>query len=176
MSYQDFFEREDEVRSVYGNQLFSGLKRLTHITRAIERLSLIAFLFLLAQIAFLIIELLALQGIIYINTLPILSISGIVSGCGVFTLFMHEKLRKNGDVIFNEVSDELQWQLERDHDTSSNRAETERPQLLIRIILRSFIRNTDLPVAPGKLGPLVYFLLFTGLLSMQVIAESLYRR
>lgn len=75
-----------------------------------------------------------------------------------------EILRKRGDAIFEELSDELQWYIRDgrklktqtgDYDDSESWAE-ERPTLNARIVLRTFSRTTDLPLVPGRFGPAIY--------------------
>jgi hypothetical protein len=69
-----------------------------------------------------------------------------------------ETRRKIGDVLFKEASDDLQW-----HSRFSEAVITLppelRPDIKARIALRSFAETTDLPLVPGRFGPLVYILL-----------------
>lgn len=67
-----------------------------------------------------------------------------------------ERLRKIGDVLFLEISDELQWNIRSKEMRSEESAARERPKLDVRITLRSFARASDLPLIPGKFGPAIY--------------------
>ena len=79
-----------------------------------------------------------------------------IAAVAILLVVVHEFLRKRGDAVFEEVSDELQW------DTTGRRKTTEagyagsRPLLDARITLRSFASSSDLPLVPGKLGPAFY--------------------
>ncbi|MBN2209174.1 MAG: hypothetical protein JW759_07750 [Candidatus Coatesbacteria bacterium] len=67
-----------------------------------------------------------------------------------------ERLRRIGDVLFLEISDELQWNIRATEMRAGESAASERPKLDVRIALRSFARASDLPLIPGKFGPAIY--------------------
>ncbi len=67
-----------------------------------------------------------------------------------------ERLRRFGDVLFLEISDELQWNIRATEMRAGESAASERPKLHVRIALRSFARASDLPLIPGKFGPAIY--------------------
>ena len=69
-------------------------------------------------------------------------------------VFRYEQHRRKGDALFDEVSDELEWDIKGRQSKVAN----ERPDLETRVVLRSFVKATDLPFAPGKFGPALYFL------------------
>lgn len=71
------------------------------------------------------------------------------------TIF-YENQRKRGEAIFEEISDELQWHIGYRSSISNKEVSAEKPELRIRITLRSFARTTDLPLIPGKFGPALY--------------------
>lgn len=75
--------------------------------------------------------------------------------CLTLTIY-YETLRKRGEAIFEETSDELQWHIGYRNSLFNKEASSKRPDLEIRIILRSFARTTDLPLIPGKFGPVLY--------------------
>jgi hypothetical protein len=79
--------------------------------------------------------------------------SSLVSTSALLCLIAYEYERKRGDALFEEISDELQWYV-REGDTES----ASRPVIGARVVLRSFARGVDLPLAPGKFGPAIYFL------------------
>lgn len=71
-------------------------------------------------------------------------------------IYFYESLRKKGEVLFEEVSDELEW------DVKGNKIGEERnsrPEIDARVSLRSFAKTTDLPFIPGKYGPAFYLIL-----------------
>ena len=82
-----------------------------------------------------------------------------------------EILRKNGDALFQEISDELQWRigrkskLPRSKEPSISSATPQlkvdkyskyKPDLDARIILRNFTLASDLPLIPGRFSPAIY--------------------
>jgi hypothetical protein len=72
-----------------------------------------------------------------------------------------ESKRKLGDVLFKEASDDLQWRSRFGDATASL---GDRPDIGARIALRSFAETTDVPLVPGRFGPLIYLLFnLTGL-------------
>lgn len=68
-----------------------------------------------------------------------------------------EFLRKRGNIIFNEISDELQWGLEESRSGGAEKS-IERPSLDIRLSLKNFIKSSDLPFYDGPNGVLIYML------------------
>lgn len=74
----------------------------------------------------------------------------------IFAAMRFEYFRKRGDVLFEEISDELAWNLT--NKVSKEEVSKERPSLKIRVILRSFVKTSDLPIVPGKYGPLSYII------------------
>ncbi|MCF8070682.1 MAG: hypothetical protein K9M96_09380 [Deltaproteobacteria bacterium] len=68
----------------------------------------------------------------------------------------YENLRKRGEAIFEEISDELQWHIGYRDSLSNKEPSTKKPEFEIRVALRSFARTTDIPLIPGKFGPALY--------------------
>jgi hypothetical protein len=87
-----------------------------------------------------------------------LVMTGVLLAGSVFvTVVVHENLRKTGDALFEEISDELQRRFKRRtvSDKPSVSGEPS-PYLAARITLRSFSSTADLPLVPGKFGPGLY--------------------
>jgi hypothetical protein len=179
MSFQDFFRQEHELRDKYGSQVFANLKRLVRITRTIEIVAMTVFILLISQMVILIASLLSLRRILYLHDTDLILMASFIFFITILALFVHERLKRNGDIIFNEVSDELQWSLEsRRFPKSPNDFHSEkeqRPNITIRIILRTFIRNTDLPLAASRLGPLIYLAMSFLIWSSQLVASIIAR-
>lgn len=70
-------------------------------------------------------------------------------------LYLYDDRRKRGEVLFEEISDELEWYVSNDKDNVN----LKRPQIGARIALRSFTKTTDLPFVSGKIGILFYLTL-----------------
>jgi hypothetical protein len=105
----------------------------------------------------------------------LLNIAVAMSTVGLLGAF--EVLRKRGDAIFQEMSDELQWYVgrsaPRDHprggsagsghprgrSTLTSRESTnpqERPVFEARVALRTFSAAAELPLIPGRFGGAIY--------------------
>jgi hypothetical protein len=79
----------------------------------------------------------------------------VLIGFDVLAALAFEALRKRGDAIFEELSDEFQWQLGSDKRRSAEIG-LARPPIGLRITLRSFVAASDLLLVPGRFGPLLY--------------------
>lgn len=70
----------------------------------------------------------------------------------VFYLFQFERLKKKGDVIFDEISDELQWwAINKESDfveeyLKKMGKKSIRPKINVRVILREYVNNSGLPL------------------------------
>lgn len=82
----------------------------------------------------------------------------------VLVIFLFEKEKRSGDAIFDEVVDEIKW----DVKGESKEISDERPNLDTRIALRSFVKAEELPLVPGKFGPIIY-IVFNLLLLMAIV-------
>ena len=85
------------------------------------------------------------------ESLMILSIC--ISAATLASLGLFEALRKRGDAIFQELSDELQWHVGR---SFGGPPPLERPLLHARIALRTFSAAAELPLVPGRFGGAIY--------------------
>ena len=70
----------------------------------------------------------------------------------ITAIYLYESKRRQGEVLFEEISDELEWHIKGD----KTEAASTRPEIDARISLRSFFKTTDLPFIPGKFGPAFY--------------------
>lgn len=80
---------------------------------------------------------------------------------GLLASLAFELVRKRGEVLFEELSDEYQWHIQRNYMARSVDKEPgpiAKPELDIRISLRDFAKNADLLLVPGKFGPAIYAL------------------
>ena len=148
-----------------GVSLYNELYRLDHISlrlRLIGRAVALLSLLNLGSLAFLGLyrssRIILPISVIYGDLMTMLLLA---TGVGLaFTcLIMFESLKKQGDALFEEISDELQWSIssksegDRGVPSPANPPANQRPDLKVRIALRSFARTTDLPLAPGQFGP-----------------------
>ncbi len=86
-------------------------------------------------------------------------------------LIYYDRLRRRGDAIFEELSDELQWNLTRSFKSEAPR-DTSRPDLEARVLLREYINTIDLPLTRGKQGITIYTAI--NLLSLILFVFSLF--
>ncbi|WNV09014.1 hypothetical protein [Tardiphaga sp. 709] len=157
MNLNELTEREDEIRENYGSSVYASVLSLARLTRRIEKLATFNFLLLIFQLATLPFQFLQLRGLYPpFSQTELLFLSSIFFYMSLIALFMYERSRKLGDTIFNEVSDELQWNLINERSEFSPHERRGRPQLTIRIALRNFIAGTDLPLVAGRQGAAIY--------------------
>jgi hypothetical protein len=84
-----------------------------------------------------------------------LLISGGIALTTLVAVSWFDSLRKRGNVLFQEVSDELQWFVGRGARLQETLPPV-RPLLSARVALRSFASAGELPLVPGRLGPAGY--------------------
>ncbi len=81
--------------------------------------------------------------------------------CALICTALHETRRKQGDTLFEEISDGLQLQLQLQsvpvvRGTDSLSEGNTMSVLKARLILRTFAQASDLPLVPGKFGAAIY--------------------
>lgn len=67
-----------------------------------------------------------------------------------------EQVRRRGDALFEEISDELAWHVKKPEAYQVPKLSQDAPNLNIRLILRLFVRSSNLPLYPGPHGPGIY--------------------
>lgn len=72
---------------------------------------------------------------------------------GIFLLFKFNSYRTKGMIIYEELTDEIDW---------SNKRESfiKRPPLQARITIKDFLKTSDLPFTSGANGQAFYLVLF----------------
>lgn len=85
-----------------------------------------------------------------------------LSVLGFFFLLVWDRTRDQGMIIYEEISDELEWR-HRTYRSRKTRSQTEdgnnlagRPPLNIRLILRRFLVSSRLPFAPQERDSIFY--------------------
>jgi len=78
----------------------------------------------------------------------------VLSSLGI--IILNENLRRKGDVLFEEISDELHWYVGPKKQSDNGVVADQRPSWNARVVLRSFAQATDLPLIPGKFGSALY--------------------
>lgn len=151
-------ELDDEL-----DQAVGGLRMLR---RRLGRIGVVTFV---ATALHVVVLLLRFVGLLYFLWAVLASLSLFVVASA--TALWFETLRRRGDALYDEISDEVQWHIGREYASSINQpvSEAPRPPLRYRIELRSFAKASDLPLAPGRFGPAVYVALNVTLVVLLVI-------
>uniref|UniRef100_UPI00404A4060 hypothetical protein n=1 Tax=Gelidibacter sp. TaxID=2018083 RepID=UPI00404A4060 len=72
---------------------------------------------------------------------------------GVYLLYEFSRIREKGLIIYEEITDEIDWSKDRKNFIH-------RPALEIRVLIREFLKASDLPFTIGKIGQTYYLSLF----------------
>lgn len=147
-------DRESTVNQPL-DDLSGSLYDLRFITLRLQRYSFIAVISTVLNFAALILSLSLrflpvgfFTGVLIAFYVPLLT-----AVTAVVAMVRYDTLRKRGDALFEEISDELQWNV---RQNGTGTIAKERPELNVRVALRSFARATDLPLLPGTYGPGIY--------------------
>jgi len=75
--------------------------------------------------------------------------------------FIFDRLTASGEALYQEISDELEWQIKATEDTvEPNKVSTkERPGLAIRLTMREYVLATRLAFVPGPYGVRYYLVI-----------------
>ena len=84
---------------------------------------------------------------------------------GIALLIFWDQSRKRGMAIYNEISDEVEWDFNNSRNFENRRVNvaaqpSERPELKLRLVLREFLNSATLPLAPHDWGTILYLVLF----------------
>lgn len=85
---------------------------------------------------------------------------------GMLLLFQFFKIKKRGLIIYDELTDELEWGHKRQEFIK-------RPPIETRIIVKNFLQNTDLPFVNGPNGQVVYLVFFFLLILGTIIVKAI---
>ncbi len=89
-----------------------------------------------------------------------------ISTSGIFSLLAFHGTKKRGMVYYEEIVDEIEW--------SSMRSDfKERPPIGIRVVIKDFLKSTDLPFTSGQNGQTLYFALFLALFFLTIALGTL---
>jgi len=152
-----FLNGEDNDSKMYGNEYI--LFAINNIRRIALRLRALGLMTAGATFLHFILVITAVTQILYLNTISYLILSVSLTACVTTFIVLFDMYRKDGDSLYEEISDELQWNIRsisinepKDNEITYNR----RPAMEYRLILRQFLRANDMPFISGRLGPAVY--------------------
>jgi hypothetical protein len=156
-----------------GDHIFEYVDRLRFIGQKIQMLNLmLVFSILLTSTPIMMVALKGIRTIGYaIEPIYFLSTTGFFMA--IMCLVLYDRLRKNGDNIFDEITSELQWMSPTESLSNKQFVPDVRPSLSVRIGLRDYVTSANLPFARGRNGPIVYFI-FTGFVWILAVAARLY--
>jgi hypothetical protein len=152
-----------EAEDTLVTRALAQLARLTHQLRMYgQTLAALTIITVGGSIAFAFYRVFRVVEAVILVTLVLIAASALQA---LLISVFFESRRKQGDVLFKEISDELQWHVrfEREKNVKASLAPTivsqapeHRPGFDARLVLRSFAQTSDLPLVPGAYGPLVY--------------------
>ena len=149
----DMIQQKSAETSMQTDDYLSTLSRITVILRAYG-----LYLLLLTVLNVVTVVFLASHIGLPFSKIGFLSFGIALTSMTILCAALHDTLRRKGEVLFEEISDELHWrQKEIPIDGVPARPDQEgRPALNARVILRSFAHASDLPLIPSKFGPIIY--------------------
>jgi hypothetical protein len=77
----------------------------------------------------------------------------------IFSLLTYDRNKKQGNVLFEELSDELEWRVKETNNEKKINIPKENPVLRTRIALREYTYTTELPLVKGQYSITLYFIL-----------------
>lgn len=149
---KDSFQSAPDIED---DQLDSSIRRLNFFARQLRSVGFVVTMassFLLVIVAVTFLNLFRSNAPLNREIYPLIAIA--VLTANLFLLVMRDSLKKRGDALFEELSDELQWHAL--GKISNEKLAESRPRLSIRVALRTYARTTDLPLVPGRYGEAVY--------------------
>jgi hypothetical protein len=132
---------------------FRSIRRLAAISATVRAISQAIFLLTVVGFSLLLYS-------VYKHTESSLSLYAPLSA--LVAIGAYDSVRRKGDVLFEELSDELQWHVQHFINEPGRKtiAETgtrlNRPHVDLRILLRTYARATSLPLLPGRVGAAIY--------------------
>lgn len=140
-------------RAEYSQDLTVALSRMTDINWRLRKNGLLALLCTLGNFGILVLSL-SLRTTLNEKILTTKIVFLIPALAALLSVGLYETFRREGDALFEEISDELEWDI-RSRRISAKMPQ-EKPELAVRTVLRKFARASDLPLIPGRFGPAIY--------------------
>ncbi len=143
--------RSEDRRSVDLDDVLDSLELQTsRLRRLVPRVLTLTVANILAS--FVIVLLIAFQIFDVSSSLVLLFfwlLLGVLS-TALIELFRYDQIRREGDAIFEEISDELEWHMKSKNNVESPPSSSDSPNLRTRTILRKYVYTVDLPLAQGN--------------------------
>ena len=157
MKEEDGYSRPRRARDV-----FSSIADLESITAKLSRYGTTVLSLIFIKLLILIMIIKIGHSFSDVHTFSIFLFDLLLFIITFLLLSSYESNRKRGNVLFEIISDELQWYIvnERSEINGSKSMYSEEKQARLKIeagiALRSFTKTTDLPFVPGMYGPAIY--------------------
>lgn len=85
---------------------------------------------------------------------------------GIIFLFRFSSIREKGMILYEEITDEIDW--------SRKRKEfMHKPPIELRIVIKEFLKSTDLPFTSGKNGQAIYVILFLTIILVVILIQTI---
>jgi hypothetical protein len=153
---------KDELKYFEDENFYPFLKRLEQIKYILKRYSLMILFTFLGSIIFMTLFAFSHKYTAmssgYTNFYtqfenPLLLMTFIFIVLGIILLFRFNAFRDRGMILYEEITDEIDW--------SRKRKEfMHKPPMELRIVIKEFLKSTDLPFTSSKNGQGLYIILF----------------
>lgn len=138
------------------NELNSVLLELKSLTRRLELISFSCLSFTAANLGLMFLVLLN----VFTPNSYIQALSLICCLLSIISSVFFDRTKRKGNAMYEEVSEELRWNQPAAKELSGEIHTVEKiPDFYIRVILRSFVANAEMPLVPSKFGPSFYVFL-----------------
>jgi hypothetical protein len=141
-----------EDNNTINNYIEKRLLSMKKITSKNEISGIMIMVFLLCQI-FSFVFMIFIKGYDYIFTYSILGIGSAISFIEFFLIAIHQNSCKKGNLLFDELSEELEVSINIKNNNSYNLYKE------IRHTIKRYSSSTELPLIQGKYGSTLYFII-----------------
>jgi hypothetical protein len=155
----------NEWEDADGDLMFAlqKLEQTTHKNQFVSKFTaMLTFLHLLL-VAFLVVGIGMLYFLVPALRIPLLLADLAVTVSAVLCVLTYDRQIRQGNAIYQEISDELEWRVhptnKQDQVLESEEKTGDPPNLRVRIVLREFILSTRLPLVSSDNGPMIYTVL-----------------
>jgi hypothetical protein len=171
-------DEKSPARLTTQEQLREALNRLSYVTQRLKRLAFNSLSGLGIQLVLYVAK--PFVRYMFMKDSSSASEIGIgLAAAGVLlyiamSLFHFDRVKREGDSLFEEISEELHWTIDKTVKSSNDLTGGKgRPDLEARVIMRNYAANRELPLAPGKLGPMVYLVMAFGMFILSTVIANL---
>lgn len=154
---REFVRQDQNVPAESENgqtELAVALSRLSKISRLMKMISFFIGYLTLMNFVLLATILIVKSSLPANEEVIAKAFSLLLAPASLLLVLIYARQRKDGDSLFEEISDELEWNIR--SQRASRPSSKESPALAARLQLREFVEVSDLPLVPGRFGPAIY--------------------